>query len=386
MQVNVLHVQRFELPQGHPLADGYNVVACQSCGFVYADTEVTQTVYDYYYANFSKYQDARDPMGGENPVDVERLKKTVEYVAKTLTDKQARVLDVGCANGAMLGALKYLGYLHLNGIDPSPVSAENAKQRYDIVVYEGSLSNPPQDIGRFDLVILSHVLEHVKELKQALNHVRELQPDKGFLYVEVPDASRYADFVYSPFQDFNIEHINHFSLYSLTRLLQTCGFHVREGGRKTIESAPGIPYPVIFVIAVKMDDDQAFRQTVFEKDEFLRGDIQSYIDHSKQMMFKIKLKLDDILLRCSSIIVWGTGQLVMKLLAETALAEANINAFVDSNPINQGQVLRGIPILAPEQIVGMTDPIVIGSTLHHLAISKCIKEQMKLSNDVIYLV
>ena len=33
----------------------------------------------------------------------------------------------------------------------------------------------------------------------------------GLLYVEVPDAVAYTEYLYAPFQDFNTEHINHFS-------------------------------------------------------------------------------------------------------------------------------------------------------------------------------
>lgn len=382
----VLNTQRFVLPKEHPLGDIQDIVCCDRCDFVYADVSATQGDYDFYYAHFSKYEDNQTPMGGVTSLDVERLTRTAEYITHVLPDKRARILDVGCANGTMLGTLRQLGYVNLCGVDLSPVCVESTKRRYDIKAHVGSLSNLPQGIGEFDFVILSHVLEHVKELRQALDHVRELQPAAGYLYVEVPDASRYADFVFSPFQDFNIEHINHFSLHSLTNLLRTCGFHVKDGGQKLLASAPGMPYPAIFTTAVKMDDNQLSHQVLFERDEQLGRDIQTYIDTSKQMMDKIELKLHNALLGQSSVIVWGTGQLVMKLLAETALAEAHIKAFVDSNPINHGQILHGIPILAPEQIVGMTDPIIVASTLHHEAIVKRIREQMKLPNDVICLV
>jgi len=36
---------------------------------------------------------------------------------------------------------------------------------------------------------------------------------KQIVYIEVPDAARYIDFLYSPFQDFNTEHINHLSSF-----------------------------------------------------------------------------------------------------------------------------------------------------------------------------
>ena len=85
------------------------------------------------------------------------------------------------------------------------------------------------------------------------------------------------------------------------------------------------------------------------------------------------------------IIVWGTGQLVMKLLSETVLAEADIVAFVDSNPAIQGHSLNGIPILSPSQIVDKLNPIVVSSTLYYEEIRKFIIEEMRLSNPVISL-
>ena len=69
---------------------------------------------------------------------------------------------------------------------------------------------------------------------------------RALLYVEVPDASRYADFAWSPFQDFNSEHINHFSLISLDNLLRQCGFRPLRLAAKEILSAPDMPYPAIY--------------------------------------------------------------------------------------------------------------------------------------------
>jgi hypothetical protein len=39
-------------------------------------------------------------------------------------------------------------------------------------------------------------------------------------FILVPDASRFAEFMVSPFQDINIEHINHFSADTLNKLFE----------------------------------------------------------------------------------------------------------------------------------------------------------------------
>ena len=63
----ILHTQEFYLPEGHPLGAGYDVVACEECGFVFADTMVNQAAYDLFYAKRSKYEDSRKT--GRKPPD-----------------------------------------------------------------------------------------------------------------------------------------------------------------------------------------------------------------------------------------------------------------------------------------------------------------------------
>lgn len=101
-------------------------------------------------------------------------------------------------------------------------------------------------------------------------------------------------------------------------------------------------------------------------------------------MDEIDTKLQFVLKEFSQVIVWGAGQLAMKLLAETSLAKASITAFVDGNPINQGKLLFGTPVLGPEQIRGMEQPIIVTSILHKQSIANIISN-MDIPNRVIFL-
>src|SRR5258708_2365963 len=54
----VCHHQRFIVPDGYPLPDEYSVAVCRRCGFVYADPAATQSDYDRFYCEWSKYDDS----------------------------------------------------------------------------------------------------------------------------------------------------------------------------------------------------------------------------------------------------------------------------------------------------------------------------------------
>jgi SAM-dependent methyltransferase len=378
----VLHAQRFVLPEGHPLADGYDVVCCRGCGFVFADTPVSQREYDAFYRQCSKYQDGGTSTGGgEAPWDARRLREMAAALAEFVPARGARMLDVGCANGGLLRALGELGFRRLTGLDPSPVCAANARRLTGARAEAGSLADLPADLGPFDCVVLSHVLEHVQDLRGAVRAVAGLLADGGCAYIEVPDAARYVDYLVAPFQDFNTEHINHFSLRCLTNLAGTAGLALTHSGTKALRSSAPRPYPALFGLFRKGGAGPGG----LVPDRALRERILAYVRESGRLLRAIDARLRAAVAATPELIVWGTGQLALKLLAETALGQARIAAFVDGNPINHGRLLHGRRILAPAEAVALPHPIVITSILHQEEIREAIRKRVGLRNPIITL-
>lgn len=376
----VLHRQSFIVPDGHPLPDGYEVVCCIRCGFGYADSIVTQSEYDRYYADHSKYEDEGTSTGGGGTTwDADRLRETAADLALHL-GRDARVLDVGCANGGLLSALRDEGFTELTGVDPSPMCVRHTQQ-LGIPAQEGSLFALPTSLGQFDVVLLSHVLEHVHDLSAAVERVLEALEPIGSVYVEVPDAMRYAELLVAPFQDFNTEHINHFSWLSLANLMARHGLTAIAQGHKTLQAPPPIPYPAVFGLFCR--DSRGPAQ--LGRDDSLCESLKSYVRKSHTMMLQMDARLREVLARSPEVVVWGTGQLAMKLLIETELADANVVAFVDGNPVNQGLTLRGSPILAPDHARRFEVPIVIASTIHQEAIARTVRHELGMSNELVLL-
>jgi FlaA1/EpsC-like NDP-sugar epimerase len=86
------------------------------------------------------------------------------------------------------------------------------------------------------------------------------------------------------------------------------------------------------------------------------------------------------------VILWGAGQLTMKLLALPSLSRIQVQAIVDSNPTLRGKKLRGAPVIGPQEISGTTESsaIVIATLLHAEEIMTQIRA-MGLRNPVLQL-
>lgn len=382
-ECEVLHNQRFVLPEGHPLSDGYDVVSCVKCGFVYADTTATQDDFECFYTKFSKYEDHLTATGGgDTPWDLKRLQSTAKQIAtiishgndKTLHDanfsfdhssktpplkfSNASILDIGCANGGLLQSLRQLGFENLCGIDPSSACVASV-QRMGLEAYVGSLFHLPVEIGQFDCVILSHVLEHIENLNQAIDLIRLLTKTKGCIYIEVPDAARYFEFYVSPFHYFDIEHINHFSLKSLHNLLSSKGLISISEGEKEIPITESVDYPAVWIACSNGGEDIDY---LVEIDKELTEKMKQYIALSQE---SLNLKyIDHIVSTGLPLVIWGVGSSTTRLLANSSLREANILSFVDSNPKYWGTELFNKPVVSPENLRHTNESIIITSKLY----------------------
>jgi ubiquinone/menaquinone biosynthesis C-methylase UbiE len=374
---------RFALPDGHPLSARYDVVCCARCGFVYADTPSPQADYDRYYEELSKYSDSTTGTGaGVADWDRRRLEDTAATIADALRDTSATVLDIGCANGGLLTELARMGYRHLRGVDPSPACVAAANELAGVSAAIGTVFDLPPSVRGADCVVLSHVLEHVRDVSRALATLRGAVRDGGIAYVEVPDATRYAECLVAPFQDFNVEHINHFSGLSLSNALERSGFVVERTGQKTIAASATAPYPAVYAIARARSGNGASADP--RPDAELYPAIAEYVARSRDLLAGIERHLDRELTGINEVVMWGTGQTTLTVMANTRVGGCRVVALTDSNPRYHGRRIADIPVMAPEEIHGFEHPIVVGSLIHHEAIVHRIRE-LGLTNAVVRL-
>ncbi len=356
------------------------MVVCGRCGFGYADGIPTQGEFDAYYARMSKYEHAREG-GREGAFADQRFPAAAAFIGAAVPLVHARVLDVGCSNGGLLHALAEAGFDDLLGLDPSPASARAAQRLYGLRVLTGTLSAPPPEAGPAELVLLSAVLEHIRDLRDALWHVRGLLAPQGRVYVEVPDVKRFGSTPDAPFQEFSVEHVNYFSRRSLRNLMAGAGFE--EVQSTTITTIQGEHSTADVIMAVfTPSDGLAIRS---QPDHETGPALEAYVASSAVIERSIHAALDPVVANGRPIVVWGVGTHTQRLLAESPLGRARIAAFVDSNPRYQGGELHGAPVVGPEALAGRDEPILISSRFYQTEIERQIRRDLGLTNEIILL-
>jgi 2-polyprenyl-3-methyl-5-hydroxy-6-metoxy-1,4-benzoquinol methylase len=380
----VLHTQSFILPTEYKLPDSYDVVSCQACGFTFADTPADQEAYDRFYTICSKYEDDRVATGGgAQDWDAERLEQTAETIASLLPNKESSILDIGCAGGGLLVALRNRGYENVVGLDPSPACVEKIKVQ-GIKAYLGGIFKRPGNLDnearkQFDLVILSHVLEHILDVEKAINNVIAWLAPEGLLYIETPNASQYKDHFKVPFYYFDIEHINHFDLASLRNL---AGMHKTvfiAGEERTMKVSEDNDYPVIYGV-LKNDSSGAIEELT--PDFSARQCVNRFIEMSKER--DNWPELEALATSQEPVVVWGAGSYAQRLMQMTPLGRCNILAFVDNDKTKQGTLLENVEIKQPRFVKECDATIIVCAALQSDAILLDIAD-MGAANRVIVL-
>ena len=98
-----------------------------------------------------------------------------------------RALDVGCGAGSLLPRLGRLGY-EVTGLEWDEAAAKVAHESTGLNVVVGSAERTEAASGRFDLIVLVHVLEHLPRPGRALRHLRSRLAEGGRLVVVYPNC------------------------------------------------------------------------------------------------------------------------------------------------------------------------------------------------------
>jgi len=215
--------------------EGFDVIECEICGFRHIVPIPTDEEMEKYYSKQflqerpSYVERFHEDLDWWKMVYVEKYEMLEEY----LPLKCRRILDIGCGLGLFLKEGKERGWETI-GIEPSQQAAEYARHLNLEVINVTLSKDHVENLGRFDVVHMHEVLEHIPDPAGMLRIVHQLLKPNGLLCVVVPND-------YNPLQRIFREqsgsepwwvapsvHINYFTFESLERLLCSLGFQVLQ--------------------------------------------------------------------------------------------------------------------------------------------------------------
>lgn len=184
---------------------------------------------DFSHEVFARYARHYDGMAYRDRLtdDLEKLKRDRLPPWLPEIPKDARMLDLGCAQGHLLEALRRVGYSMLTGVDLSPELLTYARQRLPETVrlieadFRLWLREVPAET--YEVVFVHDVLEHLPRdhILEVLREIHRILVPEGRLSVRVPNlAASIGAFCMA----LDFTHITPFTEFSLIQVLESAGF------------------------------------------------------------------------------------------------------------------------------------------------------------------
>lgn len=190
---------------------------------LYGGAYVEQTYGDRMRANFERIV-ALPPGRSDNAGRVQRvIDFATTHFGNGLSPK---LLDIGAGLGVFPYAMKEAGWT-CTALDPDPLASSHLAEvvGVDTIVGDFFTINPAK-LGRFDVITLNKVIEHVEDPVAMLAKAADMLSTGGFIYVEVPDVAAAKE---GPDrEEYFIEHHHVFSPVSLSQCGERAGLSVTK--------------------------------------------------------------------------------------------------------------------------------------------------------------
>ncbi|MEW6417031.1 MAG: class I SAM-dependent methyltransferase [Nitrospirota bacterium] len=201
--------ERNAMPFGFFLSSGLHSIKvdlkisfCRDCLFVFQDSAYNSPDYDKKFNKIYKRYQIMDKNITPFPYE-SGFGETIDFLSQNMDFSNINnVLEIGSNRGDLLYLLRQR-HKHLNviGIEPSDLD-------YASVVTVKSPFNAALFSNKFGLIIMRHVLEHVKYPLQFLFDIKKILSSRGLLFIEVPNLIRDLS---DNIECFTPDHVNYFS-------------------------------------------------------------------------------------------------------------------------------------------------------------------------------
>lgn len=206
----------------------FTIVKCVYCGFLFLNPRPTKNEIGKYYESQEYISHSNKKNGILNKLYhlIRSINHKKKYQIITSYIKEGSILDIGCATGEFLNFFKGKNW-YTTGVEPNENALNFAKENYGLNVYDEEFLNRT-DTEKYDVITMWHVLEHVHDINQRIEQVKNLLNNNGILVIAVPNPESYDAQKYQEFwAGFDLpRHLYHFSQKCLEQLLKNYNFNL----------------------------------------------------------------------------------------------------------------------------------------------------------------
>ncbi|MDF2438535.1 MAG: methyltransferase [Bacteroidota bacterium] len=212
--------------------DGFNIVKCKACGFVYTNPRpYIKDLGNYYSEEY--YLDERHKKKYYNPdgsiINEENDSEAGITQIENYVNKRGKILEIGAARGGFLKELKKRGW-ETYGVEISESACKIAKEQNGIDLFCGSFKEYEPDF-LFDAICMYQTLEHLPDPKFVLQKCFDKLKPGGLLIISVPNLRSFDLKLSKDRRRLSYDlprHLNHFDDRFLNKHLSGLGFKVLE--------------------------------------------------------------------------------------------------------------------------------------------------------------
>ena len=208
-----------------------NVYECSNCKLYFIDEPSQSEIEFLYNSDFYarnnniiyKFIDAK--------MKYARALNRFNYIKKFIkkTDN-LNVLEIGASDGLLLSIFKKENF-NVFGYELNENARKDALKKYDIKMKDDFLKDKNIDKNKYNIVIMSHILEHFTNPKYILNSVHNFIGGgvNDILFIEIPYTPNYKIVSKDDMKIFfETEHTVHFNEKNISLLMKECNFKILD--------------------------------------------------------------------------------------------------------------------------------------------------------------
>ncbi|KLI29046.1 methyltransferase, partial [Brachyspira hyodysenteriae] len=189
------------------------VYQCSDCGLYFIEQPTDEEIYLLYKNEYHNNIKNKLFEKAKSKMRYARSLSQFNFVRNNIDCINKKVCEIGAFDGLLLNIFKKYG-CDVYGYELNDNARLYAKNKYNIDLKPNFLESE----DKYDIIMLSHVIEHFKNPSEILLKIKDMLKPNGYLYIEVPNSPMKDQCSYDMLMRYlSTEHIVNFNMNNLIK-------------------------------------------------------------------------------------------------------------------------------------------------------------------------